>query len=101
MKLDYVRLLKGTQMSTASERLGAQAKTVSNDIEEMGDIVRDAAQEKLGQVRENATEFCEQRRDNVHGVLCDFEQYVRAQPVKSVLIAAGIGALFGRFWMRR
>ena len=34
-------------MSTTSDRLGAQAKTVSNDLKEMGDIVTDAAQEKL------------------------------------------------------
>jgi len=88
-------------MSTTRDRLGAQAKEVSNDLKEMGDIVRDAAQEKLGQVRENATEYYEQGRENVHGVLCNFEQYVRARPVKSVLIAAGIGLLFGRFWMRR
>ena len=52
-------------------------------------------------MRENVTEYYEQGRDNVHGVLCDFEQYVRARPLKSVLIAAGVGLLFGRFWMRR
>ena len=88
-------------MSTTRDRLGAQAKTVSNDLKEIGDIVTDAAQETLAQVRENATEFYEQGRDNAHGVLCHFEQYVRERPVKSVLIAAGIGLLFGRFWMRR
>jgi ElaB/YqjD/DUF883 family membrane-anchored ribosome-binding protein len=88
-------------MSTASDRLGGQAKEVSNDIKEMGNIVRDAAQEKLGQVRENATEFYEHGRDKIYGVGGTFEQYVRERPVKSVLIAAGIGLLFGRFWMRR
>ena len=88
-------------MSTTSDRLGAQANELSEDLKEMGGIVRDAAQEKLGQVRENATEYYEQGRDNVHGVLCNFEQYVRERPVKSVLIAAGVGLLFGRFWMRR
>lgn len=88
-------------MSTTSDRLGAQAKTVSNDLKEMGDIVRDAAQEKLGQVRENATEYREQARDKIHGMLGSFEQYVRKRPVKSVLIAAGLGLLYGRFWMRR
>ena len=50
-------------MSTTSDRLGAQANEVSNDLKEMGGIVRDAAQEKLEQVRENATEYYEQRRD--------------------------------------
>ena len=88
-------------MSSTSERLGAQAKTVTNDIKEMGDIVRDAAQKKLGEVRENAAEFYEQGRDKIYGVGGSFENYVRERPLKSVLIAAGIGVLFGRFWMRR
>ena len=88
-------------MSTTSERLGAQANELSDDLKDMGGIVRDAAQEKLREVRENATEYYQHGRDNVHGVLCNFEQYVRERPVKSVLIAAGIGLLFGRFWMRR
>ena len=88
-------------MSTTSDRLGAQANELSEDLKEMGAIVKDAAQEKLREVRENATEYYEQGRDNVHGVLCNFEQYVRERPLKSVLIAAGIGLLFGRFWMRR
>lgn len=88
-------------MATTSDRLGAQAKEVSNDLKEMGGIVRDAAQETLGQVRDNATEYYRQGRDKVHGVASTFEQYVRERPVKSVLIAAGIGLLFGRFWMRR
>ena len=87
-------------MST-SDRLGMQAKEVSKDLREMGDILRDAAEETLGQVRENATEFYEQGRDKIYGVGGSFEQYVRERPVKSVLIAAGIGLLFGRFWMRR
>ena len=88
-------------MSTTSDRRRAQAKTVSNDLKEMGNIVRDAAQEKFGQVRENATEFYEQGLDKMHGTGSAFEQYVRERPVKSVLIAAGIGVLFGRFCMRR
>ena len=88
-------------MSTTSDRLGAQAQEVSKDLKEMGGILKDAAQEKLVHVRENATEYYEQGRDKVHGVASAFEHYVRERPVKSVLIAAGIGLLFGRFWMRR
>jgi ElaB/YqjD/DUF883 family membrane-anchored ribosome-binding protein len=88
-------------MSTTSDRLGVQAKEVSDDIKEMGAILRDAAQEKLGEVRGNAAEYYQQGRETIHGVGCTFEQYIRERPVKSVLIAAGIGLLFGRFWMRR
>jgi ElaB/YqjD/DUF883 family membrane-anchored ribosome-binding protein len=88
-------------MSTTSDRLGAQAKVVSNDLKELGGIVRDTAHETLGQVRENSSEYYRQGRDKVHGVASTFEQYVRERPVKSLLVAAGIGVLFGRFWMRR
>jgi ElaB/YqjD/DUF883 family membrane-anchored ribosome-binding protein len=88
-------------MSTTSSRLGSQAKEVSKDLKEMGHIVTDAAQEKIGQVRENATEFYEQGRDKIRGAGSAFEQYVRERPVKSLVIAAGIGVLFGCFWMRR
>lgn len=88
-------------MSRTSDRLAAQAHEVSDDLKEMGGIVRDAAQEKLGQVRENASDYYLQGLDKVHGVSSNFEQYVRERPVKSLLIAAGIGLLFGRFWMRR
>jgi ElaB/YqjD/DUF883 family membrane-anchored ribosome-binding protein len=87
-------------MST-SGRLGAQAQEASKDLKEMGDIVSDAAQEKLEQVRENANECYQHGRDKVHGVESAFEQYIRERPLKSVLIAAGIGLLVGRFWMRR
>jgi ElaB/YqjD/DUF883 family membrane-anchored ribosome-binding protein len=89
------------KMSTTSERLGAQAKGLSDDLKEMGATVNDAAQEKLADLRESATEYGQQGRGNLNGVLCDFEQYVRARPLKSVLIAAGVGLLFGRFWRRR
>jgi ElaB/YqjD/DUF883 family membrane-anchored ribosome-binding protein len=92
---------KGKHMSTTSDQLKKQAKNVTEGFEEMGETVRDAVQEKLGQVRENASEYYEQERDKVHGVACACEQYLRERPLRSVLVAAGIGWLIGRFWMRR
>ena len=87
-------------MSTTSDRLGKQAGEVTKDLQEMGGLVRDAAQEKLGQVRDNASEYFEQGRDKVHDVVGSFEQLVRQHPFKTVLIAAGVGWLLGRFWNR-
>jgi hypothetical protein len=46
-------------MIIKSDQIRAQAKVVSRDLKDMGDIVKDAAQEQLGQVRENATECYE------------------------------------------
>jgi ElaB/YqjD/DUF883 family membrane-anchored ribosome-binding protein len=83
-----------------SERLGEQAKEAVDDLEEIGGTVRDAAQEKLGQVGERAAECCEQAREKVHGVACHCEQFLRQKPLTCVLLAAGIGWLLGRFWKR-
>jgi ElaB/YqjD/DUF883 family membrane-anchored ribosome-binding protein len=88
-------------MSKTSDRPNAKAKTVSNELKEMATGITGAAEEKLDQIRDSATEFYEQGRDKIYGAESAIEQYVRERPVKSILIAAGIGLVFGRFFMRR
>jgi ElaB/YqjD/DUF883 family membrane-anchored ribosome-binding protein len=88
-------------MSTTTERLGKQATEVKKELQEMGGIVRDTAQEKLEQISEKASEYCEQGRDKAHGVACACEQFLSERPLMSVLMAAGIGWFVGRFWKRR
>jgi len=88
-------------MPTTSDRLAKQARELSNDVQDFGAIAKDAAQEKLGQLREDASEYYERGRDKVRNVVHTVEQYVRERPLMSVLIAAGVGLLFGRFWKRR
>ena len=90
-----------TKATTKSDRLRAQSKEISRDFKEMGGIAKEAAQEQLGHVRDNATECYEQGRDKVRGAARTVEQYIRERPVNSVLVAAGVGLLLGRFWMRR
>ena len=74
---------------------------MTKDLQGMGAIARDAAQEKLGHLQENASEFYEQGRDKVRQAARTLEQFIGEQPLTSVLIAAGVGLLLGRFWMRR
>ena len=97
----YILEMGKQQMSTTSDRLAEQALEVKNDLQEMGQTVRDAAQEKLGHVGEKAAEYYEQGRDSVHGVACACEQFVRQRPLRAVLIAAGVGLLLGLLWKRR
>ena len=87
-------------MSTTSDQLGQQAKEVTEDLQKMCGTVRDAAQEKLGQVGEKASQYCEQGQEKVHGVACQCEQFLRQKPLTCVLLAIGIGWLLGRFWKR-
>jgi ElaB/YqjD/DUF883 family membrane-anchored ribosome-binding protein len=62
--------------------------------------VRDAAREKYEDLRDSAQDYYEQGRDKAqewqHGV----EQYVQEQPIKALLIAAGVGMLLGILWKR-
>lgn len=87
-------------MSTTSDQLGKQAREVTKDLREMGNIARDAVQEKVAQVREDASEYYDQGLDNVRDVARSVEQFLRERPFQSVLIAAGIGWLLGRLWKR-
>ena len=88
-------------MSTTTDRLGKHAMEVKKDLEAMGETVKDAAQEKLAQVNEKASEYYEQGRDKVHDVTCACMEKLRERPLMSVLIAVGIGWLLGRFWKSR
>jgi ElaB/YqjD/DUF883 family membrane-anchored ribosome-binding protein len=78
-----------------------QAKTVTRDLQKLGRTVRETAQEKVEQLRAGAADSAREGRDKVQQVERGFAQYVREQPLKSILIAAGVGLVLGRFWMRR
>ena len=88
-------------MSTTSDGLGEQAKVVTKDLQEMGDLARDAAREKLGELRENASGYYQRGQDKVQGVVGAVKQSIVQQPLKSVLIAVGIGLVLGRLWAWR
>ena len=85
----------------ARARPRRKARTVTQDIRELGGMAREMAQEKVEQLRTGASEYYEEGRDKVQQVEHGFERFVREQPVKSILIAAGLGVLLGGLWMRR
>jgi ElaB/YqjD/DUF883 family membrane-anchored ribosome-binding protein len=84
----------------ANDRLRIRAREATKDFAKIGGMAQDA-QERLGQLNENASGYYEQGQEKVHQIRRTIEQFVREEPVKTVLIAAGVGLVFGRFWMRR
>jgi ElaB/YqjD/DUF883 family membrane-anchored ribosome-binding protein len=86
---------------SANDRLREQAVAVSKDIQGIGAAALDAAQEKFGQMEENAAELYDQGRDKVRQVARKVEKHIVEQPLTSVVVAAVVGLLLGRFWMRR
>ena len=73
------------------------ARTVTRDHHEAGSIVPDTVQEKIELLRA-AADCARELRDSLPQVDRGF---VREQPLKSMLIAAGVGLVLGRFWLRR
>jgi ElaB/YqjD/DUF883 family membrane-anchored ribosome-binding protein len=92
---------RATAERSTNGRMGKRARKVTQDIEEMAGAVRDIAQEKLGYVRESDADHKGQAREKVQQVERTIEEFIRERPLKTVLIAAGVGLLLGRFWMRR
>lgn len=90
-------------MVPVNEPVGASRtpRTVAQDLHELGGMAREMAQEKVEQVRAGATDCAKEGRQKVRNVEHSIEQYIREQPLKSMLIAAGAGMVLGRFWMRR
>jgi ElaB/YqjD/DUF883 family membrane-anchored ribosome-binding protein len=88
-------------MSTATERLRKQAKQLTKDLREIRGTAKEAAQEQLRQIRENGSVRYDQGRGKVHRAERAVEHFIQRCPLKSVLIAAGVGLVLGGFWFRR
>jgi ElaB/YqjD/DUF883 family membrane-anchored ribosome-binding protein len=95
------RILKGPGMTTLSDRTNKQAVKATEDLQEMAGEVCHAAQHQAAQLRDDAAEYYEKGRHKILDMACSCEHAVRQRPFQSLLIAAGVGLLFGRFWRRR
>ena len=60
---------------------------------EVGTQVRDKAQEMVRQGKEIASDYYQQGRQQVQAVEHTLEDAIRAKPLQSVLMAAGLGML--------
>jgi ElaB/YqjD/DUF883 family membrane-anchored ribosome-binding protein len=77
------------------------ARTVPRAHQKVGRTVRDTAHETIEQLRAGAADCAREGQDKVQQVERSFAQYVREQPLQSILIAAAVGLVLGRFWLRR
>lgn len=97
---------------TAAERFKAQSSNVREEVRELGRVGREAAQEKLDEARRKAEEVYQQGRQRAEELYDrgkrkagDFEDqivdYIREKPLKSLVIAAGVGMLLGVIFSKR
>ena len=78
-----------------TDELRQQAKAVREDLGQLGRAATNVAQEKLGEAKRYADEYLDQGKQKATEIEDQLEEYIRNKPLKSVLIAAGAGALIG------
>jgi ElaB/YqjD/DUF883 family membrane-anchored ribosome-binding protein len=77
------------------------ASTISDGIHELGAAAREVAADQVEAMRDRATDVLDHGRERLREVGASVETRFHDQPMKTVLIAAGIGFLLGMIWNRR
>ena len=84
----------------STEQLQQKLNELKQDLQQVGQLLKSAAQEKLEGLRNAATQRVRQGRAKTEQAGGSVEEYIRAKPVRSVLLAAGVGAVLGAILRR-
>jgi ElaB/YqjD/DUF883 family membrane-anchored ribosome-binding protein len=93
---DHVQEL-GAQVHERTQELGTQ---VRNWTQEVGGQLKEGAQEAIRQAETSASQLSAQGREAVGQLEKTLEDYVRAKPLQSLLIAAGVGMMVAFLWRK-
>ena len=88
---------QGSEHAQGLHDVGSQVRQAAHQQYEQ---IRDTAGEYYQQGREMASEYYQQGREKAMEWQHTIEDSIRQQPIRSCLIAAGIGVLFGFLWRR-
>jgi ElaB/YqjD/DUF883 family membrane-anchored ribosome-binding protein len=73
---------------------------MAQNLRDMSGNVTGAAREQYDNLRQSATEYYDYGRERAQEWQTQVEEYVREQPIKAVMIAAGVGIVLGVLWRR-
>ncbi len=88
------------QETSSAEQMRQKASEAGQNIREMGAQAKEAARQQVEQVRQQASEYYERGREQAMEWEQNLERYIQDQPIKSLLIATGIGFALGAIWKR-
>ena len=77
-----------------------QAATIGQDVQELGKITKTLAEDTVGLLGTNATDYLRQGRDSAQKMEKRLEKRISEKPMQSLAIAAGCGLLLGILWRR-
>ena len=84
-----------------TDEMRQAARVVRDDVRELGRVTKGAAEETYEDVKRQAGEYVDRKKQRVTEFEDQIVEYVRQNPLQSVLIAAGAGALLGFLLSRR
>ena len=87
--------------SQERDELRRQIDQLGKDLKELKDAAQRTAMRKLGDVSRATGEFVEGRKERARELEDELVNAIRDAPLKSLLIAAGLGLLLGACWSRR
>lgn len=87
--------------STGGRSLSEQSHRVVSEVQELGRVALDNAGHAAAKLKEKGGEALEHGRENAVKAKGQFDRVVADNPMKSVLIAAGVGAALGFMLSRR
>ena len=90
----------GTSEQEQGGGAGGAASQLRDKAAELTGTLRDAATEQYENLRGSAEEYYDQGRQKAQEWQHGLEEYVKEQPVKALLIAAGVGVLLGVLWKK-
>jgi ElaB/YqjD/DUF883 family membrane-anchored ribosome-binding protein len=92
---------KESHLNEHREHLRKSAHDLGHNVQEIGRISRDIAQETMGMLKENAGEYYQQGIERAKGMEQDLEKRIKEKPMQSLLIALGLGFIVGWLFHRR
>src|SRR5688572_25930623 len=90
----------GSNAANTAADLRNSAAQVGQNVRDLGGQVKEAATQKYQDLRDQATQYYSEGRERATEWEQSLESYVREQPLKAVLYAAGAGLLLGMIWKR-
>jgi ElaB/YqjD/DUF883 family membrane-anchored ribosome-binding protein len=90
-----------TNLQTERKSFSDQTAKIGEDVREISAATKQLAADSVDAVQQTAGQLIDEGRSRALGAIENAQGKVKEKPVKSVLIAAAVGFLFGVFWRRR
>lgn len=84
--------------SEHTEEFRQKASALKNDMQDLGRITRELAEDSYENMKDQVKDVYEQKKQQAQSFEADLEKKIQGSPLKSLLIAAGVGFVIGAIW---